>query len=117
VLTGAHPPVVRATVMVVIACLAMSGGRRALALNTLAAAGLVVLAMNPADLFRTGPQLSFVAVATLGWIGPCVLAWPNDDRLTQLIVAAWPLPRRALRWLGIWVVRSLMVSTALWVML
>src|SRR5262249_9617678 len=58
--TDAQPPVVRATVMVLALCAAMTLGRRALAFNTIAAAGLVVLAINPAELFQTGTQLSFL---------------------------------------------------------
>ena len=67
VTTDAQPPVVRATVMVLVACLAMLLGRRALAFNSIAAAGLVVLALNPAELFQAGTQLSFLSVAVLAW--------------------------------------------------
>src|SRR5207244_2430681 len=47
--TDAQPPVVRAAVMVMIGCAAVSLGREALGYNTIAAAGLVVLAFNPAE--------------------------------------------------------------------
>lgn len=116
-LTGAQPPVIRATVMVLIACLAIGLGRRALGLNSLAAAGLVLLALNPADLFRTGPQLSFLAVATLTWIAPRIARWPPTDPLTHLIAVTRPLPIRALRFVGIWFIRGLIVSAVLWAVL
>src|SRR5262249_656385 len=63
VATDAQPPVVRATVMVLVGCAAVMLGRRVLAFNSIAMAGLIVLAMNPAELFRSGTQLSFLSVA------------------------------------------------------
>ncbi len=48
-------------------------GRPWMGLNGLALAALVVLIMNPAGLFHTGVQLSFLSVAVLmtvaGWMG------------------------------------------------
>ena len=64
-LTGAEPPVVRAAILVVCICGARLLARQGLAYNTLAAAGLFVLAINPLSLFQTGTQLSFLAVAVL----------------------------------------------------
>jgi len=86
-LTGARPPAVRATILVAILAAAPLLGRRSLPLNSLAAAGLAVLALNPADLFRTGVQLSFLAVAALMWFIP---RWfdayfPEQDPLDRLI--------------------------------
>ncbi|HEV3339487.1 MAG TPA: ComEC/Rec2 family competence protein [Pirellulales bacterium] len=66
---AAEPPAVRATIVVLFVCLAMSGRRRWQPSNLLAGAALVVLVMNPSDLFRIGPQLSFLAVAALTWAG------------------------------------------------
>jgi len=65
VLTDAQPPVVRATVLVLGGALALAYGRTAAAFNTLAAAALVVLIVNPTDLFNVGAQLSFLCVAGL----------------------------------------------------
>ncbi len=69
-MVDAQPPVIRATVMVVVLCCASYFGRRHLGFNALALAALVVLAVSPADLFRVGPQLSFLCVASLIWPGP-----------------------------------------------
>jgi competence protein ComEC len=68
-----HPPVVRATILVLVACLSMCLRRPALSLNSLAAAALVVLAINPSDLFNVGAQLSFLSVAAIMWVSP---HWP-----------------------------------------
>ncbi|MEX2306373.1 MAG: ComEC/Rec2 family competence protein [Pirellulales bacterium] len=69
IVAESQPPVVRAAVFAVLVCIAAWNGRPIAPFNTLAATGLVVLAINPGDLFRPGPQLSFLAVATLIWIG------------------------------------------------
>lgn len=63
----AEPPAVRATIIVLVACASMAAGREALGWNALAAAALVVLALNPCDLFRAGPQLSFLCAMILAW--------------------------------------------------
>ncbi|MGE3777951.1 MAG: ComEC/Rec2 family competence protein, partial [Pirellulaceae bacterium] len=62
-LTFAEPPVVRAAVLISVICLARLCGRQALSFNTLAVAGLIVFAQNPAAIFQAGTQLSFLAVA------------------------------------------------------
>lgn len=64
-LAEAQPPVVRAAVLGVLASTAIWSGRQGLAFNSLFAAALVVAVINPNDLFRAGPQLSFLAVAAL----------------------------------------------------
>ena len=69
-LVDAGPPVVRATVLVLVACAAAALGAARLSFNSLAAAALVVLAINPNNLFHTGAQLSFLSVAGLMWFGP-----------------------------------------------
>lgn len=60
--TDHRPPVVRSAILAGMVVVAMIGGRRAAALNTLACSALVVLFWNPADLFDIGTQLSFLAV-------------------------------------------------------
>ncbi|MBL9091847.1 MAG: ComEC/Rec2 family competence protein [Planctomycetaceae bacterium] len=66
-LIDAEPPAVRAVIVVLLAACGVLSGRRALGFNMLGAAALIVLAMNPTDLFRVGPQLSFLAAAVLVW--------------------------------------------------
>ena len=64
-LTGWQPPVVRAVILVLVAGWSLWIGRRPSGFNSLAAAGLVVFSLRPAAVFEVGPQLSFLAVATL----------------------------------------------------
>ncbi|MFM9024722.1 MAG: ComEC/Rec2 family competence protein [Planctomycetaceae bacterium] len=65
VLVGAETPVVRATLLVWLTCLAAASGRRSAALNALALAAIVVLVWRPAEVFSAGAQLSFLSTAVL----------------------------------------------------
>lgn len=90
-----QPPVMRAAVLGVLLCLSTWLGRSGVAFNSLFAAALVVVAINPNDLFGAGPQLSFLAVGVLIWIG----AWLSQrnaevDPLDQLIASTRPWPVR-----------------------
>ena len=111
-----QPPVVRAAVLGVLLCIAAWIGRRGVAFNSLAAAALIVLAINPADLFRTGPQLSFLAVATLIWVGHRTLPHRGEpaDRLDQMLTAAAPWPKRAFQWSLRWTGWLIVTSAAVW---
>lgn len=97
-MTGARPPVVRAAVLAELMCLALWQGRQVLAMNSLAAAAVVVLALNPCELFRTGAQLSFLAAATLISFGHWRLnARSKIDPMTRLLRSVEPLPLKAIR--------------------
>lgn len=100
-LVDAQPPVVRATVLIVATCGAAYVGRRRIGLNVLALAGVIVLVLNPVDLFNVGPQLSFLCVAGLMVMVP---GWwtiaPGADR--PQVADRGPtrfLPVRLRRWL------------------
>lgn len=65
VLVRAETPVVRATVLVWLACGAAAAGRHPASLTGLAVAAVVVLVRRPSDVLEVGPQLSFLATAVL----------------------------------------------------
>ena len=88
--TDAQPPVVRATVMVLVGCTALTLARRPVAYNSIAAAGLIVLAINPAELFQSGTQLSFLCVAALAWLAERQRHRPAADPLDRLIARTRP---------------------------
>jgi competence protein ComEC len=113
-LTDAEPPAVRATVLVAAVCGAAYLGRAPLGPNSLALAAIIVLALNPADLFRTGTQLSFLSVATLMAFGRWWQERPQDDALTRLIRATRPLPVRAARTVGRWVAALALAGVMIW---
>lgn len=111
---NAEAPVVRAAILVACLCGGLAIYRRVLAFNTLAAAGILVLAVNPADLFRVGPQLSFLSVATLTMLSPWLSAWSEQDNLDRLIARTRSWPERAFRWLLVWAWRITAASLVVW---
>ncbi|NLS95834.1 MAG: DUF4131 domain-containing protein [Planctomycetaceae bacterium] len=114
-LTDACPPAIRATILVTILCLARLKRRPDSPWNSLAAAGLVVLALNPADLFSTGVQLSFLAVATLMCVSPrWFLGARSDDPLDRLIEQSRGPWERLIRWCAVKVLRLVVACTAVW---
>lgn len=64
-ITEARPPVVRATIMAGVLLLSTSLRRGTNVYNSLGVAGLIVLLVNPFELFQAGCQLSFAAVASI----------------------------------------------------
>jgi competence protein ComEC len=96
-LTEAEAPVVRATVLIVAYCLSRLAGRHVFGFNVLAAAALVILAWNPSELFRTGTQLSFLAVATIYHFAPLIRQPVSADPLDRLIARTRPWPVRVWR--------------------
>ncbi len=97
-LVGGRPPVVRATVIVVLWLLAIVLGRKTSRANILAAAALVVLAWNPAELFRGGTQLSFLSVTTLVVYSRWLSRERTLDPLRRLVLRAAPVHRKVVRW-------------------
>lgn len=101
-LTGARPPVVRATVMVCAGCWALHLLRRVRPLNALLLAWIVLALGSPGDLFQTGCQLSFLAVLILEqgialWKRERATEEPPLDRLERQLASPW---KKLLRWLG-----------------
>ena len=115
VLTDLQPPVVRATVLVLAVCLAKLAGRQAFGFNPLAAAGIVVLAMQPASLFLAGPQLSFLAVAVMILFSPLILPRPIVDPLDRLIARSRPWPTRVAGYMGGGLWRLWLTGALIWI--
>lgn len=111
-LVGAQPPVIRAAIMLWVALAAGAVGRRPLSANTWAVAGLIVLALNPADLFRTGPQLSLLCAACLAAAVGSVRCGPAD----RLVGEATSVGPRLARRFAEWIARSLRINGRLWLL-
>ncbi len=92
--TGGRPPVIRATVLVLFALLSFLSGRQASRANLLAAAALVVLAINPSELFRGGTQLSFLCVAAILGYTTHLHKEKAIDPLKRLVFRANPWHRK-----------------------
>ena len=113
-LVGSRPPVMRASVLVVLTLFSYAVGRRPTAANLLSAAALLVLAINPSELFRSGTQLSFLCVATLAAYGSVFQQERRLDPLTRLVRDSWPWYRKAWRWTLQSVWHTAAVSLAIW---
>jgi len=119
--TDAQPPEIRAMILVWIVCGSMCLRRSRLSLNSLALAGLVIVALNPTDLFRAGAQLSFLAVAGLILFADreqrrmIVDPQPGpSDPLQALIARSRPWPMRALAWFGEEAWRTTIAGLIIW---
>ncbi len=99
-LTGGRPSAMRAAVMVGTVCLGIVMRRPALPANTFALAWLVVLLLNPTDLFTAGFQLSFLCVAVLIWCIPRWFPQREPTPMEQLVEESRPGWQRMLRGLG-----------------
>ncbi len=65
ILTGAQPPVVRATIMAVVFMVSFIIEKEPEPLNTLSCAALIILLINPMNIFDVGFQLSFISVLSI----------------------------------------------------
>ena len=85
-LVRAETPVLRATLLVWLSCLAAAVGRRSPAINALAVAAIVVLALRPADVLSSGTQLSFLSTGVLvGAASMLGASRRTDDPIERLI--------------------------------
>lgn len=115
VMTGAQPPVVRATVLVLVFCIAKLTGRQGMAFNSLAAAALLVMAMNPVELFRPGTQLSFLAVAALIAASTPSDAYPAFLQLNHTVMHSLPVRLQLAYVLTRTLLQWVLVSLAVWI--
>ena len=92
-LTDLQPPVVRATILVVAGCIALWTGRRHSA-STCWLPRHRRAGDESRQPFLAGPQLSFLAVATMIAFQPLLEPQPIVDPLDRLIAASRPWPVR-----------------------
>lgn len=100
ILTGSSAPVVRATVMATIFLCAYFFEREVAIYNSLSLATLIILGINPWQLFEISFQLSFLSVVSIVWLAPKInsifpeklnkIPWLRFLILTfSVSVAAW----------------------------
>ena len=120
-----RPPILRATVMTVAVCTGLLLGRPRNFLNGLSLAAIVILAVNPAQLFDVGFQLSFSAVLAIVYVSPVLMSIPHrlrpsvvrlgDDDIDLFIERpASTTAGRARRWLELRFWWMLSASTVAW---
>ncbi len=93
-LSGGDPPVVRAAVQVTIFAFAAWIGRRTRIGNLLGCAAIVVVLLRASNLENVGVQLSFLAVATIGFFVSATRRELVRDRLQAVVdeaTAPWKL--------------------------
>lgn len=85
-ISGGNVAALRSTIMLVLVLGAVVFGRRALTMRNVAIAALIVIATDPASVFRPSFQLSFAAVVAL--IGAWELMRPPEGREQTLLARA-----------------------------
>jgi competence protein ComEC len=113
-LVRAETPVLRATLLVWLACLGASLGRRSLAVNSLALAAIIVLLWHPPELFRIGSQLSFLSTAVLIGASAALPRTASDDPIERLIERSRSTLERRLRRIGRQVLEMVVTGAAVW---
>lgn len=108
-----RPPVVRASILIILFCVARIFGRAGISHNVLAMAALIVLALNPTELFSLGTQLSFLAVLSIGF-GNRWIFGRTTDPLKQLIDATRPWPMLVLHAVGNNLRAAFVISGLIW---
>ena len=85
-ITGIPPSVFRATVMALVIILAFLTNRSTNIFNSLAIAALIILILNPNEIYSPGFQLSFSAVLAIGIIYPFTSGFINKLKLKSKIL-------------------------------
>lgn len=116
-LTGWKPASVRAATMVALVAGGLIFYRQPLAMNSLCAAGLILLGINTNELFNPGFQLSFTVVAAI-----LIIAVPLFKKMEHLVAPDPFIPRQILpKWrLKLWEISLavgglISVSVAAWI--
>lgn len=111
-LVGAGTPVVRATILVWIACAAVAVGRRPATMNSLAVAAIVVCIWRPSEVFSVGAQLSFLSTAILAGVAS-ILCRPREiDPIERLIERSRSWQEKRARQAGAWIVAGAIATAA-----
>jgi len=120
VLTGARPPVVRASILVSTFCICGLSYRAVVPANTLALAGIIILAHNPSSLFQIGTQLSFLATAAVFSCRTLLRQTTkrhaqDDNSLLRFTLRLQPWPVRCVFWFAKAVTISFAYIIAMWI--
>ena len=83
-MTGMPVSVVRAAIMLTICALCTLTDRKAVSLNSLSLAALIILCFNPKSLWDMGFQLSFLSVFSILVFYPTFYRWLHTDRIPWL---------------------------------
>ena len=113
--TGGRAPILRAAIMVAAFCAAMILRRAPNPLNALALAWLVLVVLNPADVFSVGCQISFLCVLLLlEVLWPLQLGLSKWNRVELLLFEARPAWQQVLAKAGWRVLWAYAATVLLW---
>lgn len=89
-ITGVPPSVFRATVMATVLILAFLTNRSTNLINSISIAALIILIINPNEIYNPGFQLSFAAVLAIGIILPymnsLIDGWNIQNKLIRYVI-------------------------------
>ena len=109
-----RPPVMRAVVLGTLIVVGRAFGKKSDGIQALALTALVLLLINPADLFDVGAQLSFVAVAAIIVMTRWVADRTHESFTDQLLAGERSWLWRALTWSGRWLLAGYTVTAVVW---
>ena len=111
---GARPPVLRAAILVLVGLSALTLGRQRSRANLLAAAALIVLLLNPSELFRGGTQLSFLCVAAIAGSANWIESLFRRDPLQLMVHFYRSQFSKTVIGARQWALRLVLVSCVIW---
>ena len=89
-ITGVPPSVFRATVMAIVIIVAYLSNRSSNLFNSISIAALIILIINPNEIYNPGFQLSFAAVLSIALVYPflerIVLGWNIKNRFSKYLL-------------------------------
>jgi len=114
--TGWKPSSVRAATMSAIFLIGMISSRQPMPVNSLCAAGFVILAQSTNELFNPGFQLSFTVVAAILLVAGPIQNWLRSRLQPDPFLPAqlWTLLEKMRSGAGAWLAGLLAVSIAAW---
>ncbi len=110
-LTGGRPSVIRATIMMTVFLLSFIIERESQVLNTLFLAAIIILVINPSNLFDVGFQLSFVCILSIIFLNLGL----KGKKFVQLFGQRRQAGERFYNRLSLIARRSLALSLAIWI--
>ncbi|MBN2212100.1 MAG: ComEC/Rec2 family competence protein [Sedimentisphaerales bacterium] len=114
-LVPARPPVLRAGIMAGVFCIAYLARRRSHPLNLLSIAVLIILLVQPTELFNPGFQLSFVVVLGLICLVGPMMNWRGREEDLPIFERRQTAGQWVLHGLGRWAGGLLAVALVAWI--
>ncbi len=109
-----RPPVMRAVVLGTLVVFGRAFGRRSDGIQALALSALILLLVNPADLFDVGAQLSFIAVAAIIVVTRWISERTSVSATEDILAGEKSRLMKAAAWCGRWLLAGYTVTAVVW---